>query len=113
MTTAEILCMYSSVKGHRTRVEYEIASLLELLNAQYSSTLELRLNDRLEKLEKHSHKLLDISEYLISIKYPKARDHSEEVEELWTLCISAPMVCLRSYTRDMLQPDLPLWHQLD
>ena len=28
-----------------------------------------------------SHKLLDISKYLISIKYPKACDHSEEVKE--------------------------------
>ena len=74
MTTDEVLRLYSSVKGHRTRVEREIASLLELLHAQYSSTLELRLNERLEKLEKHTHKLFDISEYLISIKYPKARE---------------------------------------
>ena len=41
----------------------------------------MRLNDRLEKLERHTHKLLDISEYLVSIKYPKARDHSDEVRE--------------------------------
>ena len=81
MTTDKVLCSYSSVKGHRTRVEREIESLLKLLNVQYSSTTELRLNDRLEKLEKHSHKLLDISEYLISIKYPKASDHAEEVKE--------------------------------
>ena len=82
MTTEEVLRSFSSVKGHRTRVEREMASLLQLLlNAQYSSMLELRLNDCLEKLEKHSHRLLDISEYLISIIYPKARDHSEEVKE--------------------------------
>ena len=30
---------------------------------------------------RNTHKLLDISEYLLSIKYPKARDHSEEVKE--------------------------------
>ena len=61
MTTDEILHSYSSVKGHRTLVERKIDSILKLLTAQYSSTSELRLNDRLEKLEKHSHKLLDIS----------------------------------------------------
>ena len=52
-----------------------------MLHKQYSATSELRLNDRLEKLEKHSHKLLNISEYLVYIKYPKARDHTEEVKE--------------------------------
>ena len=31
--------------------------------------------------KKHTHRLLDISEYLICIKYPKARDHTEEVKE--------------------------------
>ena len=51
------------------------------MHKQYSATSELRLNDRLEKLEKHSHKLLNISEYLVYIKYPKARDHTEEVKE--------------------------------
>ena len=50
MTTEEVLRSYSSVKGHRSR--REIANLLELQQAQYSATLELRLNDRLEKLEK-------------------------------------------------------------
>ena len=81
MTTDEVLRSYSSVKGHRTRVEREIESFLKLLNAQYSSTTELRVNDRLKKLEKHSYELLDISEFMISIKYPKARDHAEEVKE--------------------------------
>ena len=81
MTTEDVLRWYSPVKGHRNRVERKIESLLKLLSAQYSSTSKLRLNDRLEKLEKHSHKLLEISKYLISIKYPKARDHAEEVKE--------------------------------
>ena len=81
MTQEEVLQSHSSVKGNRTRCEREISNLLELLDAQYSSTLELCINDRLEKLEKHSHKLLDIAEYLISVKYPKARDHKEEVTE--------------------------------
>ena len=80
MITEEVLRSYSSVKGHKIRCEREIANLLELLQAQYSETLELHLNDRLEKLEKHSHRLLDIAEYLVCIKYPKARDHSEEVK---------------------------------
>ena len=81
MTTKEVLCSYLSVKGHKTRVERKIANLLELLHAQYSATSELHLNDRLKKLERHTHRLLDISEYLVCIKYPKARDHSEEVKE--------------------------------
>ena len=81
MTTVEVLCSYSSVKGHRTRCEREIANLLELLQAQYLATSELRLNDRLKKLEKHSHRSLDIAEYLVCIKYPKACDHSEKVKE--------------------------------
>ena len=55
MTMEEVLRSYSFVKGHRTRCEREIANLLELLQAQYSATSELRLNDRLKKLEKHSH----------------------------------------------------------
>ena len=81
MTLEEVLRSYSSVKGHRTRCEREIANLLELLHAQYSSASELRINDRLEKLEKHSHRLLNIAEYLVSVKYPKAKDHKEEVAE--------------------------------
>ena len=80
-TEEEVLRSYLSAKGHRTRVEREIANLLELLQAQYSATSELCLNDRLEKLEKHTHRLLDIAECLVCIKYPKARDHSEEVKE--------------------------------
>ena len=47
----------------------------------YSATSEERINDRLEKLEKHTHKLSDIAEYLISLKYAKARDHREEVAD--------------------------------
>ena len=68
-------------KGHRTRVEREIGNLLCLLKDQYSATSEERINDRLEKLEKHTHRLSDIAEYLISLKYAKARDHREEVAE--------------------------------
>ena len=68
----------SSVKGHRTRVEREIGNLLHLLKDQYSATSEDRINDRLEKLEKHTHRLSDIAEYLVSLKYNKARDHRED-----------------------------------
>ena len=73
MTMEGVLRSFSSVKDHRTRVEHEINSLLELLHAQYSATSGLRLNDRLEKLERHMHKLLDISEYLVIKKYPRAQ----------------------------------------
>ena len=55
--------------------------LLTLLKDQYSATSEERINDRLEKLEKHTHRLSDIAEYLVSLKYNKARDHREEVED--------------------------------
>ena len=44
----------------------------------------MRVNDRLEKLEKHTHKLSDITDYLITAKYPKAGDHSDEVAEFFT-----------------------------
>ena len=70
------------MKGHRTLVEKEIGNLLRLLKDQYSATSEERINDRLEKLEKHTHRLSDIVEYLVSLKYAlKARDHREEVAD--------------------------------
>ena len=81
MTLEEALRSYSSVKGHRTRVEKEIGNLLRLLTNNYSATSEERLSDRLEKLEKHTHKLSDIAEYLITLKYAKARDHRDEVAD--------------------------------
>ena len=41
----------------------------------------MKINDHLEKLEKDTHKLTDIVEYLVSVKYAKPRDHQEEVKE--------------------------------
>ena len=79
LTLEEALRSYSSVKGHRRRVEKEIGNLLRLLKDQYSSTSEERINDRLEKLEKHIHRLSDIAEYLVALKYAKTRDHRDEV----------------------------------
>ena len=79
MSLEEVLRLYSSTKGHRTRCEKEIDKLLTLLNAQYSCISEDRINDRLENLERHTMKLSDITNYLISVKYAKARDHEEEV----------------------------------
>ena len=75
MSIAEILRTYSSIKGHCTRIEREIQSLLDMLKVQYSAPSEVRVNDRLEKLEKYTHRLSDISDYLITAKYPKAADH--------------------------------------
>ena len=63
---------YSSIKGHRTRVEKEIGNLLQLLSATYSVTSEEKSNDRLEKLQSYTHRLSDIAEYLVSLKYAKA-----------------------------------------
>ena len=42
---------------------------------------EERIDDRLEKLEKHTHRLSDIAEYLVTLKYAKARDHRDEVAD--------------------------------
>ena len=81
LTLEEALRSYSSVKGHRTRVKKEIGNLLRLLATNYSSTSEERVNDRLEKLEKHTHRLSDIAEYHVSLKYAKARDHRDEVAD--------------------------------
>ena len=81
MTLEEALRSYSSVKGHRTRVEREIGNLLRLLSATYSAPSENRLNESLEKLQTHTHRLSDIAEYLVSLKYAKARDHRDEVED--------------------------------
>ena len=64
MTLKEVLRAYSSVKGH-------------------SAPSEVRVNDRLEKLEKHTHKLSDITDYLLTAKYTKAQDHAEEVAEFF------------------------------
>ena len=81
MSLEAALRSYSSVKGDRTRVEREIGNLFRLLSATYSSPSEIRLNESLEKLQKHTHRLSDIAEYLASLKYAKARDHIEEVED--------------------------------
>ena len=81
LTLEEALRSYSSVKGHRTRTEREIGNILRLLKEQYSATSEERINNRLEKLEKHTHRLADIATYLQSLKYNKARDHLEECAE--------------------------------
>ena len=81
LTLEEALRSYSSIKGQRTRVEKEIGNLLRLLSATYSVTSEDRLNDRLEKLQSYTHKLSDIAEYLVSLKYMKAHDHRDEVDD--------------------------------
>ena len=44
---------------------------------------EVRVSDRLEKLEKHTHKLSDLTDYLLTAKYTKAQDHAEEVAEFF------------------------------
>ena len=80
-TLEEALRSYTSVKGHRSRVENEIGNLIRLLTATYSVTSEDRLNDRLDKLQAHTHRLSDIAEYLVSLKYVKARDHRDEVAD--------------------------------
>ena len=79
LTLEEVLRSYLLVKGHRTRCEKEIKNLLGLLSAQNSSTSEERINDRLEKLERHKLQLTDIKDYFIHLKYARAIDHEEQV----------------------------------
>ena len=81
MSLEHVFCSYSSIKGHRMRCEKEIENLLGLLEHQYSSTSEESLNDRLEKLERHTLRLLDIKDYLLHLKYARAINHEEEVQE--------------------------------
>ena len=81
MSLEAVLRSYSSVKGHRTRCEREIENLLALLTTRYSSISEERIKDRLESLEKHTLRLSDIKDYLVHLKYAKAKDHDEEVKE--------------------------------
>ena len=81
MTLEKVLRSYWSIQGHQTRCKKEKANLLQLLIARYSSMSEERINDRLEKLEKYTNKLSDITEYLVTLKYTKARDYQEEVKE--------------------------------
>ena len=72
MTLEEVLRTYSSVKGHRTRCERDQELIV---------IVETRIIDRLERLEKHTHKLSDITDFLLTAKYTKAQDHQEEVAE--------------------------------
>ena len=81
MTLGEVLHSYSSVKGHHTSCEKETVKLLVLLNTQYSSSSETRVNDHLENLEKHALWLSDITGYLVSTKYAKACHHQVEVTD--------------------------------
>ena len=108
LTLEEALRSFSSVKGHRTRVEREIGNLLRLLKDQYSATSEDRINDRLEKLEKHTHRLSDIAEYLVSLKYANARDHREEVadfQEILEKCSEEVFTIL--HNRQVANPAAP------
>ena len=74
------------MKGHRTRCEREIENLLALLAARYSSVSEDRIKERLESLEKHTLRLSDIKDYLVDLKYTKAKDHDHEVQEFLEVC---------------------------
>ena len=84
MTLEEVLRTYSSVKGHCTRCEREIQSLIALLKVQYSAPSETRINDRLEK---HTHNLSDITDYLLTAKHTKAKDHKDEVTEFFAVLV--------------------------
>ena len=69
MTLEEVLRTYSSVKDYRTRCVREINSLIDLLKVQYSAPSEVCINDRLERLEKNTHQLKGITDYLMTATY--------------------------------------------
>ena len=106
MTLEEVLRTYSSIKGHRTRCERKINSLIEMLKVQYSAPSEVRVNDHLEKLEKHTHNMSDIT-----AKYTKAQDHAEEVAEFFaTLDEAATAIFRVIHERHAAAPQLcRLW----
>ena len=54
---------------------------MDLLKVQYSAPSEVHINNRLERLEKHTHKLSDITDYSMTAKYTKAKNHEDEVAE--------------------------------
>ena len=58
-------------------------STASLTYLKLNTPSEVRVNDRLERLEKHTHKLSDITDYLVTAKYAKAKDHAEEVAEFF------------------------------
>ena len=62
---------------------------------QYSAPSEVRVNNRLEKLEKHTHKLSDITDYLLTAKYSKAQDHAEEVAEFFATLVDCATAIFR------------------
>ena len=103
MTLEGVIRAYFSVKGHHTRCEREINSLIDMLKVQYSAPSEVRVNDRLEKLEKHTHKLSNITDYLLTAKYAKAQDHAEEVAEFFATLDEAATAIFR-----VIVPLLPL-----
>ena len=94
MTLEAVLRTYSSVKGHRIRYEKEIDNLLALLSARYSSISEERINDRLEKLERHTLRLADIKDYLVHLKCARADDHEIEVLEFLEVLDKCSSDCL-------------------
>ena len=66
-----------------------------MLKVQYSALSEVCVNDRLEKLEKHTHKLSDITDYLLTAKYAKAQDYAKEVAEFFATLDEAATAIVR------------------
>ena len=66
-----------------------------MLKVHYSAPSEVRVNDRLEKLEKYTHKLSDITDYLLTAKYAKAKDHAKEVAEFFATLDEAATAIFR------------------
>ena len=96
MPLEKVLRLYFSIKGHRTRCEKEIENLLALLNTEYLSTSKDCVNDRLEKLKRHTLCLSDITDYLVALKYNRARDHEEVAKFLDVLDKCSPR-CLCNF----------------
>ena len=60
-------------------------------------------------MEKHTHRLLDIEEYLVALKYAKARDHRDEVadfKEVLDICSEEVFTVL--HQRQVANPTVPV-----
>ena len=108
LTLEEALRSYSSVKGHRTRVEKDIGNLVRLLTATYS---EDRLNDRLEKLQTYTHRLSDIAEYLWHLNSPKLATIGTKSRISKKCWISAQKM-FSEFCMNVTLPHLEMWPPL-
>ena len=83
MTLKEVLRTYSSVKGHRTRCERKIQSLIALLKVQYSAwdmhQWPVGMSRKTHTQTQWYHRLF------IDGQYTRAKDHKDKVTEFFAV----------------------------